>query len=190
MVETYLAQGGVDWPDIPGLTELLNAPQNTSQGTPEPIATVTSVPVVHAVLFYRSACSHCQKLTEEVIPPLLEKYGNRLQIFGVDVSSPEGDAIYNTAIKQFNIDKFGVPTLIIGDQVLVGGTEIGDRFTGIMEGYFSQGGVNWPDIPGLPEAISKALEADVSTATGSSQPATVQSTPIPATLSSSVPHRQ
>lgn len=187
MVETYLAQGGLDWPEIPGLTELLNVPESTSQGTPETIATVTPAPVVNAVLFYRSTCSHCQKLTEKVIPPLLERYGNQLQIFGVDISSPEGEAIYNKAIEQFNIDKFGVPTLIIGDQVLVGGTEIEGRFAGIMEGYFRQGGVNWPDIAGLPEAISKALEADVSTAAASSQSTTVQSTPTPATLSPSVP---
>ena len=187
LVETHLAQGGVDWPDIPGLAEALNSPQGTSQNTPGPTATVTPVPVVHAVLFYRSACSHCQKLTEEVIPPLFEKYGNQLEIFGVDVSSPEGEAIYNTAIEQFNIEKFGVPTLILGDQVLVGGGEIEERFAGIIEGYFSQGGADWPDIAGLPEAISKALEADVATVTASPQSVTPQTTPVPATVPPAVP---
>jgi uncharacterized membrane protein/thiol-disulfide isomerase/thioredoxin len=185
LVETYLAQGGIDWPNIPGLTELLNSPQNTSQNTPEPTATPT--PVIHAVLFYRSACSHCQKLTEEVIPPLLEKYGNQLEIFGVDVSSSEGDAIYTTAIRQFHITKFGVPTLILGDQVLVGSTEIEERFAGIMEGYFSQGGVDWPNIPGLSEAISGAQEAQALTATAPTQSSELQTTPAPASNSPALP---
>jgi thiol-disulfide isomerase/thioredoxin len=133
LVETYLAQGGLDWPDIPGLTDAM-APQNTPQPTP------TTVPVVRAVYFYRSACSHCQKLTEEVIPPLIEKYGAQLEIFGIDVSSPQGDALYDTAIDRFKIEKFGVPTLILGEQVLVGGTEIQERFAGIIAGYVSDGG--------------------------------------------------
>lgn len=185
MVETYLAQGGVDWPDIPGLMDALKPSESTSQNTPEP--TAAPIPVVHAVLFYRSACSHCQKLTEEVIPPLYEKYGSQLEIFGVDVSSPEGDAIYNAAIEQFHIEKFGVPTLILGDQVLVGGTEIEEKFSGIIEGYFSQGGVDWPDITGLPEAILKARTADSFTAVASTQSVTIQTTPVPGTVSPSVP---
>jgi len=180
LVESYLTQGGVGWPNIPGLANVLNEPQNA----PDP--TTTPVPVVRTVLFYRSACSHCQKLTEEVIPPLIEKYGNQLDIFGVDVSSPEGDAIYQTAIEHFKIEQFGVPTLILGDQVLVGGMEIEERFAAIIEGYVSQGGVDWPEIHGLHEAITKASEADNATAAASHQPGTLQTTPVPATVSPSV----
>jgi uncharacterized membrane protein/thiol-disulfide isomerase/thioredoxin len=185
LVETYLAQGGVDWPDITGLTETLQASQNT----PEPTTTATPIPVVHAVLFFRSACSHCQKLTAEVIPPLLEKYGSQLEIFGIDVSSPEGDAIYETAIDTLHIEKFGVPTLILGDQVLAGGTEIEDQFAGLLAGYLRQGGVDWPDIPGLPEVISKALDSDVAALTAvAPHPAeTLQTTPAPASVSPSSP---
>jgi uncharacterized membrane protein/thiol-disulfide isomerase/thioredoxin len=185
LVESYLAQGGVDWPDIPGLKEALAASADTPQGTPSPAA--TPVPVVHVVLFYRSGCSHCQKLTEEAIPPLLEKYGSQLQMFGVDVSAPDGDAIYQAAIEQFDIDEFGVPTLILGDQVLVGGVQIEERFTGILEGYLAQGGVDWPDIPGLPEAIAKATEADALTAAAPTQPDPLQTSTAPAAVSPSSP---
>jgi uncharacterized membrane protein/predicted DsbA family dithiol-disulfide isomerase len=157
LVESYMAQGGLDWPDIPGLVEALAAP-NSSQPTP------ASIPVVRAVLFIRSACSHCQKLTDEVMPPLVEKYGSQLEIFSVDVSSREGDAIYDTAIERFKIERFGVPTLILGDQVLIGGTEIQEKFAGIIEGYFAQGGMDWPDIPGLQEAIANASQAEATAA--------------------------
>jgi uncharacterized membrane protein/thiol-disulfide isomerase/thioredoxin len=166
LVESYLAQGGLDWPNIPGLAEAMEASQNTSPATP------TAIPVVRAVYFYRSACTHCQKLTEEVIPPLVEKYGAQLEIFGVDVSSQEGDAIYNAAIERFTIERFGVPTVVLGDQVLVGGTEIEEKFAGIIEGYFAQGGMDWPDIPGLQDVIANTSEAEATAAlvSGSDSP--------------------
>jgi uncharacterized membrane protein/thiol-disulfide isomerase/thioredoxin len=168
LVKSYLAQGGLDWPEIPGLAEAL-AVQNTPEPTP------ASIPVVRAVLFVRGACSHCQKLTEEVIPPLVEKYGSQLEIFSVDVSSKEGDAIYDAAIERFKIEQFGVPTLILGDQVLVGGTEIEEKFAGIIEGYFAQGGMDWPDIPGLQDAIASASGAEPTAA-----PASETNSPPPA----------
>jgi hypothetical protein len=38
--------------------------------------TPPSTPVVHAVLFYMSTCSHCQQLVAEVLPPIQDKYMN------------------------------------------------------------------------------------------------------------------
>jgi uncharacterized membrane protein len=174
LVESYLAQGGLDLPAIPGLAEAMNANQTTSEPTPIP------VPVVRAVLFYRSACSHCKIITDEVIPPLFEKYGAQLEIFGVDISIPEEYELYDIAIERFQIDRFGVPTLILGDQVLVGATEIEERCVSIIEGYLAQGGMDWPEIAGLQEAISKA-RVESSTPVASPQPGTLQTTPAPGT---------
>ena len=172
LVETYLARGGVNLPNLPGLMEALQTSENPTESTP------ASLPVVQAVLFYRSACSHCQKLTEEVIPPLLEKYGAQLEIFGVDVSSPEGEVIYRTARDRFEIEKIGVPTLILGDHILVGTAEIQERFATIIEGYFNQGGIDWPDIAGLQEAILRASEAQASS--GAVSPSTTDAPPTSA----------
>jgi uncharacterized membrane protein/thiol-disulfide isomerase/thioredoxin len=175
LVESYLAQGGVDWPNIPGLTESLKETQNTTKPTP------ATVPVVHAVLFYRSTCSHCRQITEEVIPPLFEKYGAQLEIFGIDVSLPEGDALYDQAIESFNIERLAVPTLILGENVLIGGEEIQESVAGLIEGFISQGGADWPAITGLNEAISKASQAEASPATpmptNDSQPSSSLSAP-------------
>jgi uncharacterized membrane protein/thiol-disulfide isomerase/thioredoxin len=179
LVESYLAQGGLGWPAIPGLAGALA----TSGASVQP--TATAAPIVRAVLFYRSACSHCQKLTEETIPPLLEKYGAQLEIFAVDASFPEGNAIYHAAIERFDIERIGVPILILGNQVLVGSGEIDERFAGIIEGYFAQGGLGWPAIPGLPEAMARAAEANIVTTASPTLSATPQATPEPPTLSPS-----
>jgi len=151
LIKQYLAQGGVDWPDIPGLVVALPTAQNTPQPAPTP------EPSVHAVLFYRSSCGHCQQLIEEMIPPLFQEYGSQLQIFGIDVSFPEGDVLYDAAIAHFNINiaHIGVPTLVVGDHVLVG-LEIQREFPAIIEQLLAQGGIGWPEIPGLLDALASA----------------------------------
>lgn len=114
-------------------------------------------PVVHAVLFYSPTCPHCHKVITEDLIPLLEKYEDGLAILGIDTSTAQGQEIYLTAIDHFQIpdERRGVPTLIVGSTVLVGSYEIPQHFPGIVEIGLSDGGINWPDIPGLDEMIKE-----------------------------------
>jgi uncharacterized membrane protein len=111
--------------------------------------------VVHAVLFYSPTCGHCEKVITQDIPPLMDKYGDQLQIIGIDVSQEGGSAFYQAAVQRFGItqDRLGVPCLIVNETVLVGSGEIPDQFPGIIESTLKAGGNNWPDIPGLREAL-------------------------------------
>jgi uncharacterized membrane protein len=113
-------------------------------------------PVVRAVLFYSPTCPHCAIVVQDDLPPLFDKYGAQLEIIGVDVSNAEGAGLYQAAITQFQIpeSRLGVPTLIIDKTVLVGSIEIPNQLPGLVELYLSQGGVDWPDLPGLSEAVS------------------------------------
>jgi len=112
--------------------------------------------VVQAVLFYRSTCSHCVWLVTQSLPPILEVYGDRLQIFYCDVSYPPGDNLFSAAIERFSIKNIGVPTIIVGNDVLIGTVNIEEKFPGIIDVGLAQGGLGWPDIPGLEEAFSTA----------------------------------
>jgi uncharacterized membrane protein len=47
-----------------------------------------------------------------------------------------------------------VPTLAIDEVVLVGSVEIPERLPGLIEEYLTQGGTDWPAIPGLVEMIN------------------------------------
>jgi uncharacterized membrane protein/thiol-disulfide isomerase/thioredoxin len=152
LIEDYLKQGGVGWPDIPGLAEGLSATEAT------PIPTQNPTPVVRAALFYESNCSHCQTLVSEIIPPLIEKYGNQLQIYDVDIASPQGEALYKAAIENFNVKLAGVPMLVVGQDVLLG-SDIQQKFPGIMEELLARGGTDWPDIPGLGDALAAGQSA-------------------------------
>ena len=115
---------------------------------------------VHAILFYSPSCPHCHKVINEDLPPLIEKYDEELIIMGINVSTPEGQELYQAAVRHFNIpeNRIGVPSLIVGDIVLVGSIEIPAEFPKIIETALANGGIDWPDIPGLSSVISEGSE--------------------------------
>ena len=141
-------------------------------------------PVVRAVLFYSPSCGHCHKVITEDLPPLFEKYGDRLQIIGVNTADPGGSALFDAVGDKFKIppENRGVPLLVVADVVLIGSLDIPQQLPGLIEQYLATGGVDWPDIPGLAEAIAQA-EAAPPTATPA--PPTV-STPIVAGASTAL----
>lgn len=116
-------------------------------------ATEAKEAIVHAVVFYSPTCFHCAKLENEALKKLQEKYGNRLAIVRVNVIGAAGSKIYEKAIDRFKVpeDRIRVPTLIIGETVLVGTVEIPEKFPGLIEAALSKGGLDWPDLRGLEE---------------------------------------
>jgi hypothetical protein len=45
---------------------------------------------VRAVLFYSPTCPHCHQVMTEDLPPIMDRFGGRLQVLLVDVSVPAG----------------------------------------------------------------------------------------------------
>jgi uncharacterized membrane protein/thiol-disulfide isomerase/thioredoxin len=111
-------------------------------------------PVVHAVLFYSPTCGHCHKVITETLIPLIEQYGEQLVIVGVDISQPDGQTVFHTVLQYFNQEIGYVPFLVIGDTYLVGSADIPEKFPGLVEQYLALGGLDWPAIPGLAEALA------------------------------------
>ena len=118
--------------------------------------------VVRAVLFFSPTCPHCHTVMTEDLPPLAARYGEQLQILAIDVTTADGTALYQAAVLAFKVpaERLGVPTLIVGDLVLVGSIEIPERFPGLIEEYLARGGVDWPEVPGLPAAVAAALPSE------------------------------
>lgn len=140
-------------------------------GLAGPAATQADEPVVSALLFYSPSCPHCHKVINEELPPLVDEYGDQLQIAAVDTTTEGGRDLYLAAIERFQIpdQRRGVPTLIIGETVLVGSFEIPDQLPGLIEQHLAAGGVGWPDIPGFvppPTPTPSPALAATSTVTG------------------------
>ena len=112
-------------------------------------------PIVHAVLFFSPTCPHCHAVMTETLPPLQERYGSQLSILNVDVSQAQGNALYAEAIRTFAIpdERQGVPMLILGQTVLVGGAEIPQQLPALIEQGLAAGGVDWPVLAGLQDLV-------------------------------------
>jgi uncharacterized membrane protein len=132
-------------------------------GCAVPVRADESEPLVCVILFYSPSCPHCHQVIDKVLLPLMEQYGEQLQIGTADTHTPEGGALYQAVVDHFQIspERQGVPALIIGDVVLVGSQEIPERLPGLIEQGLAAGGVDWPAIPSLvlpttptPEAVS------------------------------------
>lgn len=111
-------------------------------------------PVVQAILFRSPTCPACHSVIDELLSPMAGDYGDRLQIVGIDTHQPAGLQLYQAAVERYQIprERQGVPTLVIGDVVLVGGREIPEQFPALLEEVLAAGGIGWPDIPGLAQA--------------------------------------
>jgi uncharacterized membrane protein len=144
-------------------------------------------PVVRAVLFYSPTCPHCELVITQTLPLLIQQYGDQLQIIGINVAEQQGSTFFLAALDKFKLQEGGVPFLVIGDQYLVGSGDIPEQLPGLVETYLAQGGVDWPDIPGLREAIT-ATEATQQASAPTAEPApqespTQESTPMVGTAS-------
>lgn len=128
-------------------------PLTTAQNNSSSVA--ATQPIVQAILFYSPTCPHCHTVIDQHLPPLQEQYGEQLQILGVDVSKPVGQQLYQNAIAHFNLSsqRQGVPTLVVGETVLVGSVEIPQQFPQIIADGLLAGGIGWPEIPGLHESV-------------------------------------
>lgn len=114
-----------------------------------------ATPVVHAVLFYSPTCGHCEFVISQTILPMMDEYGSQLQVIGVDVTTEDGNALFMSALKTFNVERAGVPFLVIDDIYLIGSADIPEQFPSLVDSYIEQGGVDYPDIPGLAEAVNQ-----------------------------------
>lgn len=122
-------------------------------------------PVVQAILFYTPTCPACHHVINEVLEPMVDDYGDRLQIVRINTHEPSGYELYQATVERYQIprERQGVPTLVVGEVVLVGGREIPEQFPALVEEGLVAGGIGWPDIPELAQAISEVQPAEIET---------------------------
>ncbi len=109
---------------------------------------------VKGVLFYSPQCPHCQTVRETMLPTLQERYGSKFQLLEIDTST-EAVSLYFSAVESYQIppERQGVPTLIVGETILVGSAEIPEQLPGLLEEGLAAGGIGWPEIPGLEDFL-------------------------------------
>ena len=130
-----------------------------------PVSAVGQVPqrpaapseaVVRVVLFHSPSCPHCREVIATSLPPLRQRFGERLLIAFVDVSTAVGNSLFDASLDEFGVpaQERGVPTLLAGTRMLVGSVEIPAELPGLVERGLAAGGLDWPAVPALRQALS------------------------------------
>ncbi|MCJ7550669.1 MAG: thioredoxin family protein, partial [Anaerolineae bacterium] len=141
------------------LTSLVFCLMVAGVAMPQTVTVAFGDNVVHGILFYSPTCPHCHEVMVNVLPSLREQYGEKLVIAEVDTSTAAGGAVWQAAVTYYNPPVVGVPTLVIGDQVLVGSLEIPQKLPGYIDTYLAEGGVPWPNLPGIEAVVGDAAPA-------------------------------
>ncbi|MCP4285262.1 MAG: vitamin K epoxide reductase family protein [Gammaproteobacteria bacterium] len=122
---------------------------------------------VKAVVFYPPLCRECPAVLDDFLFSLSDQYGERLELYPVDITLPSGSKTYHRAWERFGVGppSSDAPAILVGDQLLSGKAEILGRFPTLLEDGLSAGGTELPVLPGLPELIA---EEDVAAGTAPS----------------------
>lgn len=145
-------------------------------------------PVVHAVFFFSPTCPHCELVIQQHLPGIFEESGGEptisfddsseavafylmtngtLEVLMVDASVEAGGDLYMADIERLAIpdSRKGVPRVDIGTTYLVGSSEIPDQMPSLVEAGLDAGGLPWPQIPGLDEALASIPGAEAAVTT-------------------------
>jgi uncharacterized membrane protein len=98
------------------------------------LATSLSAAPTKAVMFFSPDCVHCHEVIENELTPLLREHPGELEFILINVSTDEGATLFYRVVDQWQIpeDEQGVPTMVIGDQVLIGADEIPRRLPALI----------------------------------------------------------
>ncbi len=139
------------------LVLLLGLPSGRVVSAQDSATSEPARPVVRFFLFYSPTCPHCHEVMENYLPKVYEKYGTQVEYQYFDISADS-----ETYITMLRLEtKLGVPedilgsvpTLIIGDKVMIGGAEIPAKLEGYIDQYLAEGGVDFPSLEDLPEVV-------------------------------------
>lgn len=173
LIEQHLAAGGVDYPAIPGLENILEVtPMPAADVTPRPTPTVKachmcdddvivgpSKPVVHMYFFYDRLCAECVVVDEEVLTPLEESYNSQLVVERRDVEgSTENYNLLRRLERHYGVTQAEMPVIFIGQYALTGEQEAREKLLELVEMYLDKDGVALPEVAvtPTPEATSVA----------------------------------
>lgn len=170
-----------------GLAMVLAGPANAQ---PKPTAEPTGDGVVRAVVFYSENCPHCGDVLYHYLPPMEERYGDQLRVARFNTVDPLAKILYQMGKELFvgEGERTGVPWLVIDNRTLLGSITIRDELPPLIDQYLAQGGIGWPAIPGVAEAMGASEPPTAAPPTATELPTeAATATPMPTATATPTP---
>ncbi len=95
-----------------------------------------------------------------MVYPLETKWGDQLEVRLLEIGTPEYYEALMAVEAYFEVPATSrsIPTLVVGDQIMIGESEINDIFPGIVSDGIAAGGISFPDIEGVDPSILISVE--------------------------------
>jgi len=133
--QPYLADDPAPTPTLPSLIEAGTLPCDPS--------------AVHGLYFYSSDCPHCMQVLNDLLLPMQNEFGTKLDIRLVEIDYADNYELLIKAEEYYGVkaEERAIPTLIIDGNVMIGVEEIQAGVRTVVEEGILGGGIEWPDIP-------------------------------------------
>ena len=146
-IDEYLAQGGVDFPSLDGLPE---------------VVLPTPAPAVQILAFVDTSHVDFQALNNLMLS-LSQQYDKGLEVYPVDATVEENASalveLHEALLAGQSVS--GAPEVLIDHRLLVGMGEIEADLPGLIDDYLAQGGISIPPweelIGGAPESPAQPI---------------------------------
>ena len=105
---------------------------------------------VNVLYFYSFDCNHCQAVKDELLVPMEQEYGEKLNILYIEISSAKNYELLIRFEEYFKVSaaKRAIPTLLVGETILIGEEEIRTQFPDLVANNQVLG-LEWPALPGF-----------------------------------------
>ncbi len=125
---------------------------------------------IHILFFYSNDCAHCKAVEADVLQPLEKQYGAQVAVHRFEINQPDNYEGLVRVELHFNVPsaKRGIPTLVIGEQVMIGEEEIRAGLPAAVEAG-KAAGIPWPAVEGL-EKLQQQSGVTVTTPAGPAGP--------------------
>jgi len=127
-----------------------------------PLVGVADEPVARFFVFEAQDCTHCEAVKEQMLVPLAEEYGDRVEIRYFDIGAIENYEVMARLEREYGVPGLAIPQVFIGDTVLVGEGEIGERLRSLVDECLGAGGCSFPsdDEPAIAPSLPAATATD------------------------------
>ncbi len=167
-IDAYLAAGGVDYPSLDDLPE---------------VVLPTPVPAVQILVIFDQEHAEFEVLNELIVE-LGTQYAGGLQAYALDVANAESAEVAAQLNDAYGIRDLepGTPEVVIDHQMLVGMDQIEEQLPGLIDAYLAEGGLR---LPSLEELLAGAPTQEPGP-TETTVPGPIE-TPVPGPISTAAP---